>query len=124
MDDGPLLLKAILLEPEEDTPRLMYADWLEESGDGESAAFVRNCLASDPLRQNQCQLPSEALERKWLGKVQLYCTHCSYYKGMLYSVDMADNLLFSSPYDSAITDLFRRHPIQKVQFDRMSQYGF
>jgi len=32
MDDGDALLRAILAQPEEDTPRLAFADWLEEQG--------------------------------------------------------------------------------------------
>jgi uncharacterized protein (TIGR02996 family) len=33
MSDGDALLAAILAEPDEDTPRLAYADWLDEVGD-------------------------------------------------------------------------------------------
>lgn len=32
------LLRAILENPEDDTPRLMYADWLDENGFAERAA--------------------------------------------------------------------------------------
>jgi uncharacterized protein (TIGR02996 family) len=42
MNDHDALLTAIGEHPEEDTPRLMYADWLEENGDPERADFVRN----------------------------------------------------------------------------------
>ena len=41
MSDHDALLTAIAEHPEEDTPRLMYADWLEENGDPERADFVR-----------------------------------------------------------------------------------
>lgn len=37
-------LEAILQDPDDDTPRLIFADWLEEQGDSASAAraeFVR-----------------------------------------------------------------------------------
>jgi uncharacterized protein (TIGR02996 family) len=33
MSDGDALLAAILAEPDEDVPRLVYADWLDEVGD-------------------------------------------------------------------------------------------
>lgn len=39
--DGPHLLRAILEQPEEDTPRLVYADWLDERGEHERAEFIR-----------------------------------------------------------------------------------
>ena len=42
MSDRDALLNAIAEHPEEDVPRLMYADWLEENGEPERADFVRN----------------------------------------------------------------------------------
>jgi uncharacterized protein (TIGR02996 family) len=41
MDDGQALLRAILREPAEDTPRLVYADWLDENGQHDRAEFIR-----------------------------------------------------------------------------------
>ena len=51
MTDRDALLAAILANPDDDLPRLVYADWLEENGDallgaerssaGERAAFIR-----------------------------------------------------------------------------------
>ena len=40
-DTGNALLKAIVANPEEDTPRLVYADYLQENGDDERAEFIR-----------------------------------------------------------------------------------
>ncbi|MDY3555553.1 TIGR02996 domain-containing protein [Gemmata sp. JC717] len=41
MNDRDSLLAAVLEHPEEDTPRLMYADWLQENGDPDRGQFVR-----------------------------------------------------------------------------------
>jgi uncharacterized protein (TIGR02996 family) len=41
MSDGPALLEAIQREPDDDTLRLVYSDWLEENGDPERAEFIR-----------------------------------------------------------------------------------
>lgn len=41
MTDGDALLAAIRANPEEDTPRLVYADWLQEHGQEERAEFIR-----------------------------------------------------------------------------------
>lgn len=38
---GDALLEAVLREPGDDTPRLVYADWLDEHGRPERAEFVR-----------------------------------------------------------------------------------
>jgi uncharacterized protein (TIGR02996 family) len=41
MSDEAALLNAIAAHPDEDTPRLMYADWLEENGRRVRAEFIR-----------------------------------------------------------------------------------
>jgi uncharacterized protein (TIGR02996 family) len=41
MSDDDALLNAIAAHPEEDTPRLMYADWLDEHGQSIRAEFIR-----------------------------------------------------------------------------------
>ncbi len=41
MSDEPALLAAIWEHPHEDTPRLMYADWLTENGHAERGDLIR-----------------------------------------------------------------------------------
>lgn len=41
MDEGPALLASICAKPAEDTPRLVYADWLQENGQEARAEFIR-----------------------------------------------------------------------------------
>ncbi len=41
LNDRDSLLAAILAHPEEDTPRLMFADWLKDNGDTDRGEFVR-----------------------------------------------------------------------------------
>jgi uncharacterized protein (TIGR02996 family) len=41
LSDGQALLKAICADPDNDLPRLVYADYLEENGQPERAAFIR-----------------------------------------------------------------------------------
>src|SRR5262245_37192027 len=46
--DGAALLRAIIDNPDEDTPRLVYADWLDEQGGESNAAraeFIRIQIA-------------------------------------------------------------------------------
>ena len=40
-------LQAVLAHPDEEAPRLIYADWLEEQGEADRAEFIRL----------QCELP-------------------------------------------------------------------
>lgn len=41
MSDADALLDAIFADPDADTPRLVYADWLEEHGQPNCAGFIR-----------------------------------------------------------------------------------
>jgi len=45
MSDEDALLAAIIADPDEDTPRLVYADWLDENGQEERAEFIRLQIA-------------------------------------------------------------------------------
>jgi uncharacterized protein (TIGR02996 family) len=48
MSDEAALLKAIISHADEDTPRLAYADWLDENGDPIRAEFIRvQCRLAD-----------------------------------------------------------------------------
>jgi uncharacterized protein (TIGR02996 family) len=54
MSDRTALLRAIIENPADDTPRLVFADWLDENGEPERAEFVRL----------QCHLTRARLPRK------------------------------------------------------------
>jgi uncharacterized protein (TIGR02996 family) len=41
MSDRAALLRTILANPADDAPRLIYADWCDENGEGGRAAFIR-----------------------------------------------------------------------------------
>ncbi|MBA4063484.1 MAG: hypothetical protein C0501_07180 [Isosphaera sp.] len=45
MTDHDALLRAVCEDPRDDTPRLVYADWLQEHGQDERAAFIRHDIA-------------------------------------------------------------------------------
>ena len=41
MTEGEALRQAVIANPDDDTPRLVYADWLDENAQPERAAFIR-----------------------------------------------------------------------------------
>jgi uncharacterized protein (TIGR02996 family) len=41
MNERDALLKAVCGNPDDDTPRLVFADWLQENGEEERAEFIR-----------------------------------------------------------------------------------
>ena len=76
MNDRDAFLRAMQDAPEDDTPRLVYADFLEENGDTERAAFIRlQCRLvkgnmSTPEARELCCDEADLIvrhRRKWLG---------------------------------------------------------
>ena len=58
MSDGDAILAAILAKPEDDAPRLVYADWLEEFGGEAGAArgeFIR--VQIELAKPHPCSMP-------------------------------------------------------------------
>jgi uncharacterized protein (TIGR02996 family) len=70
-DPRQAFLEAICAAPDDDAPRLVYADWLEEHGDPERAEFIRAQieLAKPPARGSRTR--QLMLERRvkalWTG---------------------------------------------------------
>jgi uncharacterized protein (TIGR02996 family) len=64
MSDREALLAAITANPEEETSRLVYADWLEENDEAERAEFIRlQCrLASMPYSAERRKFETRAAE--------------------------------------------------------------
>src|SRR5215217_5840813 len=61
MSDAAALLAAIRAAPDDDAPRLVYADWLDEHGQPERAEFIRlQCERARPddpaLRRQEAEL--------------------------------------------------------------------
>jgi uncharacterized protein (TIGR02996 family) len=70
MTDEEAFLDAILAEPDNDVPRLIFADWLEEHGDQRSE-FIRVQCQLARLREDDPRRPAlEAREQELLGAYQ------------------------------------------------------
>lgn len=64
--ENPELLAAIIAHPDEDTPRLMYADWLQENGQPERAEFIR--IQCDPTADEAAEDRAAELEERHRGR--------------------------------------------------------
>jgi uncharacterized protein (TIGR02996 family) len=85
-------LRAVRESPDDDAPRLVYADWLDEHGDHDRAEFIRvQCeLAgldeTDPRRDDPERRERELLERhepRWLGELPEAVSSWSFRRGFL-----------------------------------------
>ncbi|HJZ55950.1 MAG TPA: TIGR02996 domain-containing protein, partial [Gemmataceae bacterium] len=73
MSDEKALLVAIREHPHEDTPRLVYADWLQENGQPERAEFIRlqrelARLDEDDPQFGPKQAAADKLLKKWAAR--------------------------------------------------------
>jgi uncharacterized protein (TIGR02996 family) len=64
MDHHSAFLQAIVEAPDDDAPRLIYADWLEENGQPERAQFIR-------IQCELARMPEDALERPMREQLEL-----------------------------------------------------
>src|SRR4051812_46356814 len=64
MSDEKALLAAIWEHPHEDTPRLMYADWLQENGQPERAEFIRVQCELARLEKGDASARKKDLEKR------------------------------------------------------------
>ena len=70
MTDGERLLRRILECPDDDAPRLIYSDWLEEQGEDERAKWIREsvwCETTEWHHKNKCPENSPCVVCVMLG---------------------------------------------------------
>ncbi|HZY86061.1 MAG TPA: TIGR02996 domain-containing protein [Gemmataceae bacterium] len=69
MSDADGLLQDILAHPEDDAPRLVYADWLDDHREPDHAEFIRVQIEAARLRQGKAFRPAlHERERELLGR--------------------------------------------------------
>lgn len=110
--DRDALLRAILAEPAEDTPRLVFADWLDEHGEPARAETIREQIAwarGAPWTPGACVRISE--EDAWLNfPAERRAIHWLWDRGFLSRVDI--KLVDFLAHAEAI---FRVHPVTDVR---------
>ncbi|QJW93411.1 TIGR02996 domain-containing protein [Frigoriglobus tundricola] len=124
-DEQAALLVAIVANPDDDTPRLVYADWLQEHGDEEQARFIRDSIAlewledyEDDKRQTIAMRLDKIEHRnglRWLNAVGVRATDVAYDRGMVEGVVYNGASAFWE--DAAV--LFTRAPIRDLTIHNM-----
>jgi uncharacterized protein (TIGR02996 family) len=65
--DEDAFIRSILEQPEEDGPRLVYADWLEERGEAAKADYIRTEAAATRLLRRLRDLGTK-VDPAWLNR--------------------------------------------------------
>ena len=124
MTTADALLAAVIAAPDDDLPRLVLADYLEESGDPLRAEFIRlQCLiASDPHPPEAARDRVDALFRAhgrvWLAPLRAtgeplahFRTHTKFQRGFVESVWMPPGV-----FAATAERLFSLCPVREVRF--------
>jgi len=121
--DEASLLRAVLDHPAEDTPRLMYADWLQEHGQEARAEFIRvqceiervpsfRAPECDPLRIREKQLMARGEERDWfMPNVFAHRIEWEFRRGFVAELTCA-----SADWLAHADAITAAHPVERVRF--------
>src|SRR5262245_32988540 len=122
MSTEDAFLKAIAKDPENDAPRLVFADWLDEHGQPERAEFIRLQCALIELPENHPDRPPKAAraeqllkvhEKAWLGPLCELLMEWRFWRGFVASA-VVDLRVFVGK----TREIFRHAPLEWVQFRR------
>jgi len=117
MTEGDAFLRAICEEPDEDTSRLAYADWLDEHGDHDRAEFIRvQCeLALLPANADGRRLEVRANELlgrhmwEWVGDLRDLVREHRFVRGFVEEAEVDADVFLNCP-----DNIFRQAPLRKV----------
>jgi uncharacterized protein (TIGR02996 family) len=107
MTQDEAFLQSILEAPEDDTPRLIYADWLDEHGDPERAEFIRvQCelarLPEGDARRARLKLRERALlaqhEATWAAPLRGRVSSWKFRRGFVEQITTGARALAASPH--------------------------
>jgi uncharacterized protein (TIGR02996 family) len=94
MTDHEHFLQAILADPDSDTPRLIYADWLEEQGDPRGEFIRTQCEAAalplDSERRLMLLRRGEKMQKQaqWLADLRRICVSLECRRGVVEQVSL------------------------------------
>ncbi|MCI0461410.1 MAG: TIGR02996 domain-containing protein [Gemmataceae bacterium] len=120
MTDGETLLQAVETAPDDDAPRLVYADWLEEHGDPARAEFIRIECALEGMPLDAPERPAmedrrddllAEHEERWLGPPPASLLEWTWRRGFVDSLTLLDEV--SLEPCAALLD---RHLVREATF--------
>jgi uncharacterized protein (TIGR02996 family) len=119
-DEQAAFLAAIVAEPDDDTPRLVYADWLQEHGDEEQARFIRDSIGLEWLADYEDEKRQRIAGRldgvaarngvRWMEALGVAGGDPVYDRGMVGAVHYAS----AEAFVAAAPTLFARVPVREI----------
>jgi uncharacterized protein (TIGR02996 family) len=112
-------LQDIRENPEDDAPRLVYADWLDERGQAERAEFIRiqcrlarapHALGSPVLRRREQELLKQHA-KEWRAPLRKFANKIEFFRGF-----PGFMVLSPTAFIKHAEDIFRLAPVSHVKF--------
>jgi uncharacterized protein (TIGR02996 family) len=118
MTQDESFLRAIVEDPDDDTPRLVYADWLDEHGDAARAEFIREQIelargpaaarTRDRLAKRERRLLLEH-ESRWAAPLHGLVRRARFVRGFPHRVTLPAEWFLTHA-----ADLFRLAPVRHL----------
>lgn len=122
-DEQVALLRAIVANIDDDAPRLVYADWLEEHDDAEQAGFIRDAVRLAGMTKRQKGRKAIAGRLTELTKARggwwAAAVVDGGYRVERYSRGFPDRVSFTTPEElfAAADTLFERLPVRGIEIE-------
>src|SRR5262245_7614105 len=122
-------LDAIRAEPDDDASRLIFADWLEENGEGERAEFIRLQIAlarGRPVGADAEEARKEVgrlltiHRREWLRGCEGIEWTVEFRRGFAESMKIAPHV--EAAFAARASRLFDLEPVQEITIDAAPGY--
>jgi uncharacterized protein (TIGR02996 family) len=81
MNERQAFLRAIEAEPQDDVPRLVYADWLEEYGEADRARFIRLQCRHLPEQEGEAAALLERHSAEWTAGLPGWAKNVKFVRG-------------------------------------------
>ena len=130
MTERDALLAAVCEQPDDDTPRLVFADWLQEHGEEERAEFIRLQIELARGAKGKKQASLIKREQEWLaahreaweapfrgvevsGSFRRFVFNVHFRRGFVWGIDINDE---DRRFEGSAAALFRLAPIERINF--------
>src|SRR5690348_667092 len=116
MTEDEAFLQDVLAHPDDDTPRLVYADWLDEHGDPDRAEFIRLQIELARMEEWDARWPDlkrrekqllAAHARKWGEGIGRKVYGHEFRRGFLEVAELTPKVFLANA-----EELFRRFPLR------------
>jgi uncharacterized protein (TIGR02996 family) len=120
MTERDAFLQAIIEAPHDDTPRLIFADWLDEHGEADRAELVRLQCRLAKMANSDAELQgreAELLKRAdaWMESISFDRGRVTFRRGFVEAVTCSCFTLHT------LGDAFALHPIVEVKLDEADE---